>query len=324
MEVCHIALSDLHIGEEDSILTPPAGEKESAHEDYWRPLGDFFESVISKNRRLPTLILLGDVVEFALSDPLDSQRLFFGFLRYLLIRRGLFGRVIYLPGNHDHHIWELSKEAQYVSYVNRKGSVALKERPWNRTKAYVTKDHHFVTPYFWQGLMDDGVDIKILYPNYFLGDEEGKLLIAFHHGHFLEPTYILLSRLKRLLFGEEIPSGIDTLEEENGPWIEFLFSSFGFSGEVGKRAETLYELLQSERGMERFLLGISSRLLGELRIRGPLNRLLDFPFSLFLRYLLRLVYRGHERKRPSELFSKELESGLQWYINYPLKAQLFE
>lgn len=29
----------------------------------------------------------------------------------------LFGRIIFIPGNHGHHLWEQARETQYVEYI---------------------------------------------------------------------------------------------------------------------------------------------------------------------------------------------------------------
>lgn len=326
LELTHIVLSDLHIGEEDSVLTPKIVKGNTFHELYpqWKPLADLFETLICRNRSQPTLVLLGDVIEFALSDPLESQRIFFEFLRYLKKVRGLFENIIYLPGNHDHHVWNMARQVQYVSYLNRKGPVILEEEPWNRTRALITKDYHYVTPSFWQNLLDEQIPLKILYPNFLIFDKDTKYLIAFSHGHFLEPIYILLSRLKELIFDIKIPDNIDQLEKENAPWIEFLFSSFGFTGDVGKGAERFYELLQSQKSAETLLSGLTNRIIDELSDRIRLVKIFCRPLLLVLKYLFRSKYIKFERKDTSNIVSDRLLSGIEWYITGPLLNQFIE
>lgn len=326
LEISHIILSDLHIGEEDSVLTPKIEYSTTTDRLYlqWKPLADLFEALTFRNKSQPTLILLGDVIEFALSDPLQSQRLFFEFLKYLKKVTGIFDKIIYLPGNHDHHVWEMAKQVQYISYVNRKGPVVLEEKPWNKTRALVTKDYHYITPLFWKNLLDHGVDLKILYPNLFMFNEDTKDLIAFTHGHFLEPIYILLSRLKELIFAIKVPDNIDQLEEENAPWIEFLFSAFGFTGEVGKGAERFYEFLQSKKSAERLFSGTAERLVNRLGNNIGIVKLFNKPISMVIKHLFRSIYEKAERKDPKDIISTKLLSGIDWYINGALLNQFIE
>lgn len=326
LELTHIVLSDLHIGEEDSVLTPKIVKGNTFHELYpqWKPLADLFETLICRNPSQPTLVLLGDVIEFALSDPLESQRIFFEFLRYLKKVRGLFENIIYLPGNHDHHVWNMARQVQYICYLNRKGPVVLKEKPWHRTRALPTKDYHYVTPSFWQHLLDEGIPLKILYPNFLIYNEDTRHLMAFSHGHFLEPIYILLSRLKELIFDIKIPDNIDQLEEENAPWIEFLFSSFGFTGDVGKGAERFYELLQSQKSAETLFSGLTNRIIDEFSDRIRLAKIFHRPLLLVLKYLFRSKYKKFERKDTSDIVSDRLLSSIDWYVNGPLLNQFYE
>lgn len=327
MEITHIVLSDLHLGEEDSVLTPLVSESMSESGEfyeYWKPLGDFLEYLLKKNKSMASLVLLGDVIDFALADPIASPHLFFEFIRFLCRRRALFSQVIYIPGNHDHRIWELAKQIQYNSFVNRTGKSALNKEPWNKTRALITKDYHYVSPIFWETLINEGFDIKILYPNFFIRDDISGHITAFHHGHFLEPIYILLSRLKRIVFGVSIPDDIDAIEQENGPWIEFLFSSFGYTGELGKRVETFYEAFQSKHTLERIMAGMAGNLLEELGLRPNVRRILIYPFGMLLRYVTRFAYGGIERSISSETLSQGLAKGIEWYIMSPLRKQILE
>ena len=40
----------------------------------------------------------------------------------------------YLPGNHDHHMWQASREAQYSNHLERLAPSAPIEPPWDTTK----------------------------------------------------------------------------------------------------------------------------------------------------------------------------------------------
>jgi len=320
-------LSDLHLGEEDSLLTPldSCGEPNpSIGSNLWEILAGFLREITSKNREKPWLILLGDVVEFALSDPISAQKIFFEFLQYLVKDRQLFQRVIYIPGNHDHRVWELAKNAQYVSYVNRKGYEALKERPWNRTKCVASKDYHYVKPWFWERIEQEGIDLKILYPNYCIADEQTKKILLLHHGHFLEPIYCFLSNLRSIIFGVPLPNSVERLEEENHPWIEFLFSSFGFTGELGRDVETFYDMLQSPKKIETVMYKSGERLAETLIFKPAKRKLMKKILSHIFKFAVRFIYEVAERYKHKEIVSEKLMYNIQWYVNEPLRHQIAE
>ena len=61
------------------------------------------------------MILLGDILELALADDNVAAMVFWRFLDLAMPPgRELFEKIIYIPGNHDHHLWESARETQYV------------------------------------------------------------------------------------------------------------------------------------------------------------------------------------------------------------------
>lgn|GEM_PF-1686144 len=327
MEPKHIILSDLHLGEEDGLLTPldsSGGPDPGITPLLWEHLADLLEEITRNNKERPSLILLGDVVEFALSDPITAQRLFFQFISYLTKDRHLFQRIIYIPGNHDHRVWELAKYAQYVSYVNRKGYGVLNDRPWNRTKCVVSKDYHYVRPWFWEKIENEKIDLRILYPNYCITNEGTNRILLLHHGHFLESIYLFLSYLRSIIFGIPLPDSVERLEEENHPWVEFLFSSFGFTGELGKDVETFYDMLQSPKKMEMLMFDSGKRLANMFLHNSVGQRFLKKILPYILKAATRFIYDVAERYKHQEILGEKLLNNLKWYIKGPLRSQVME
>ncbi|WP_440955884.1 metallophosphoesterase [Methanosarcina sp. Mfa9] len=123
-DVCYVCISDMHLGEEDSLLTNIEGGnlESSKPSEVMVKLVDCLKEIIDENEgsKKPTLILNGDILELALTKTNIAAMTFDRFLE-LIIKEGeeLFDRIIYLPGNHDHHIWELARENQYLKYINR-------------------------------------------------------------------------------------------------------------------------------------------------------------------------------------------------------------
>lgn len=114
----------MHLGEEDSLLT----NIEGGNLDTGKPgevmvkLVECLKEIIDKNKgsKKPTLILNGDILELALTRTNVAAMTFDRFLELIIKEKEeLFDRIIYLPGNHDHHLWELARESQYLKYINR-------------------------------------------------------------------------------------------------------------------------------------------------------------------------------------------------------------
>src|SRR5512142_2878947 len=120
LNIRYVCLSDLHLGEEDSLLT---GEDVSRPSPVLRSLAECLAEILRRNQPgapMPTLILAGDVLELALCP---SQQAFATFEQLLWSlmppHNELFGEIVYVPGNHDHHVWQTAREAQYLNYLGR-------------------------------------------------------------------------------------------------------------------------------------------------------------------------------------------------------------
>ena len=117
-DVCYVCISDMHLGEEDSLLT----NIEGGNLDTGKPsevmvkLVECLKKIIDNNKgsKKPTLILNGDILELALTRTNIAAMTFDRFLELIISETNpLFDRIIYIPGNHDHHLWELAREKQY-------------------------------------------------------------------------------------------------------------------------------------------------------------------------------------------------------------------
>ena len=54
-------------------------------------------------------------MELALANDNVAAMVFWRFLDFAMeAGYELFGNIIYIPGNHDHHLWESARETQYV------------------------------------------------------------------------------------------------------------------------------------------------------------------------------------------------------------------
>ena len=260
-DIRYVCISDMHLGEEDSILTNLKDDDVNPAEasPVMRCLVSCLRELIPKDmERKPTLILNGDILELALAKTNQSAMVFERFLELTMEKDNeLFDDVIYyVPGNHDHHIWELARETQYVEYIKRHPEEHLLPPPWHKTTMIKGAEMGWrgapIQSNFLNSLIQrhassvldeldiihpghrdldrirlgDDVKIHVAYPN--LALLSGDRCVVFHHGHFLDSRYWFMSKLKAYIFGidREFPETIEDLESENFAWIEFLWSGF--------------------------------------------------------------------------------------------------
>ena len=93
--------------------------------------------------------------------------------------------------------------------------------------------------------------MRAVYPNLGLLSEDGRRCVVVHHGHYIESMYQLMSSLNQLMFNKPLPRDITEIEEDNFAWIDFFWSSLGRSGDVGEDVNRLYDMLQSEKAVDR-------------------------------------------------------------------------
>ena len=118
-DIRFVIVSDLHFGAENSVLTSLTESAPtrlasgfSVDEDASSPL---LVALVEAVRQLteqqstpPTLVLAGDILDMALSPDEYSSAVFSGFARLAFGGTSpVFDPVVYyVPGNHDHHLWE--------------------------------------------------------------------------------------------------------------------------------------------------------------------------------------------------------------------------
>lgn len=334
LNIRYVCLSDLHLGEEDSLLTNA--------QDFSRPsptvraLAECLASLIGHNEAgapKPSLILNGDVLDLALHPEQQTLAAFEEFLRAMMPPNdGLFGEIIYIPGNHDHHMWTSARDAQYAQYLDRLGPEETPESPWETTKVVMDchgKDHLVnaaVTAIARRipHLRQCKFEILTAYPNFGIEDGGGRAVV-FHHGHFIESAYHFFSTLGTLLFPKQaLPSDVYALERENGAWIDFLWSALGSSGRIGADIECIYDASTKESS----LLCLADTLAHSVSEQFPYPKgvprfLREWAAKMALQQVARHCTRGLERCQAGEaVLSPEAAQGLHWYVEGPLRKQL--
>lgn len=333
-DIRYVCLSDMHLGEEDSLLTNTKTAKSEADPSKPSPvllsLVNCLKHLILGNEKgvRPTLILNGDILEMALALTNQAAMAFERFMEAIKMDDGksLFERIIYLPGNHDHHIWEIARETQYVHYIETVKPGSELAAPRHTTKMFYDSAEDLLPAYFLTNLVQryphlKNSEIKVAYPNYGLRSEDGKRCVVFHHGHFIESMYQLMSRLQRLLFNREMPTEMEEIEAENFAWIDFFWSTLGRSGETGVAIESVYEQMLQLEHFKKMLSNLAKNLAEHYDLPGWG----DWMEATLLENILHGLadkFSKRERTKRALPLSKDAEDGLWTYVEGPLRNQI--
>jgi Calcineurin-like phosphoesterase len=321
----YVCISDMHLGADSSVLTNlgPTGVDPSKPSDVLVALVGCLRTLIAQNSdgARPTLILNGDIFEFALSTDNLAAMAFQRFLELAMPAdpgaRLFDPKILFVPGNHDHHLWETAREIQYANYLKRVPARQFVEAPWHTTGMFRTAD---VPSPFADAVVArcpglSGVSVVTFYPN--LGLSAGGKAIAFTHGHFTENIYSMMTTLASAMFpGRAQPGAVQDLEAENFAWIDFFWSTLGRSGPVGSDVDLVYKIIQDPRKFG-ILAGDTARNLLR-QYGGGFGR----HFGLLLSLLVRSMAAGRlERAQPGKVLSDD-GAGLRRYLEGPLRGQL--
>ena len=276
-----LVLSDLHLGEEDSILMhldPSRG----VHWPYLEALRGYLVSELDLSE-VRYLILLGDALDLSLAR---RRRAFPALKAFLEVFQGLVSEgIIYIPGNHDHHIWVAFQEETQVFCKLRQDRPVEPYYyvlcPYLDPEGIHLPEHHISRPYgretFLYHLLPEAarsrdLDLLVAYPHIYLRTEKASALLT--HGHFFEETWTLFTDLlekplREITHLDEIT--LAKLEQINAPFIEFGWYSLGQAGELSVLLEKIWDELH-ERGAG----PITESILQDLRDR--LDREIHFPW----------------------------------------------
>ena len=181
-DIRYVVVSDLHFGAENSVLTSLTKAKPrpdtgfSAITQQPSPVLslvlDGLRQLIGNQDKPPTLVLAGDILDLALSPDNLSAMTFRHFARLAFgAGRPIFDSVVhYLPGNHDHHLWEATRETQYTDYLTSQSADAELVIPWHTTKLLPDRGTAHRQLDLLTGLIRsqpgcEGVDVRVSYPN---------------------------------------------------------------------------------------------------------------------------------------------------------------
>lgn len=332
-QVTHVCISDLHAGALTSLLTPltPALEWTGVPDGVTRTTSCFAQALNATLKPLihetaPELVLLGDGLDLSLSPPDRSFPVLRSFLGQLYGQgRQLSDRITYVPGNHDHWLWTEQRFADV--HFDRPGFSHV-------SPAFAEPGKVGRSPKL-NGLLNDlGVSVALYYPNHGLvpakGTADGERAVVFHHGHFVEPMYRLMSDLLGLLSGR--PMGAQSCEELetcNGAWIDFGWSTLGDAGLLGKDVAATYQVLLTGAASEALPHRAASVL------KGSLASLLGLPNTPAIEAGLDVASKGLvdaligklsqlERYDYTRHLSPSSIAGLRSYLSGAVLAQMAE
>lgn len=334
-DIRYVCLSDTHFGAATSLLSNLEIASDTINglkpSPVMEKLVECLRHLIDQNEdktQKPTLVLNGDILELALADDRDAAMTFERFIDQIMDDHPgtMFEQIFYTPGNHDHHLWETARESQYVDFLNaQKPWGALLESPWHTTRMFTDP----VRSYFLTSLIQRRANLKQMtiqsaYPNFGLLSDDRKRCIVFHHGHFVETIYKLMSLLKTMLFpGTRIPPEIWNLEAENFAWIDFFWSTLGRSSSVGQGVSRVYEKLQNEAQFKKLLANLADSLAKRYGLSGWADRLeakaLELAFDAIFHRISSL-----ERNQSGMVLSNDAEQGLFDYMEGPLPNQMLD
>lgn len=238
-------LSDFHIGENEGAVS-----REKYQNDF--QIGDNIychtkvvnlvsklDSIINTQDgvRIKYLILLGDIIDIAVHESSDAFNLAHDFFntpigKYSRSFISYFDEIIYIQGNHDHHIWRMLQEKYYIQDRLQNGKSAL-ELP-QQVIGLLNLDDPTSTLSIPNSLMvpsSDRIDfishifgdkpVHYVYPNLYINTKDGND-ICVTHGHFFEPNWNKTEAL--IPFFDKINADTNyfkNIEMKNSPFTEF-------------------------------------------------------------------------------------------------------
>jgi predicted phosphodiesterase len=216
-----IVISDIHLGEEKSLFKD-------------RNIIRDFKEKLSREGKIEEFIILGDLFDLSLvsfRNVYEHAKEFFSEVSKIKNIEN----IVFVPGNHDHHIWTLILEEEEITKKINNGSDI--SEPLKRV------DREYDNT-FLNGLLP-GRKIHVTYPN--LLREIGGTLYFLHHGHLLDriftPAGIILK-----------PESLQELEAFNSSWIEGIWYHLGQAERLGQMVNKGYkEFLAAKTFIDGFL-----------------------------------------------------------------------
>ena len=236
-----IAISDVHLGEKGSLFNDR------------KTLKTFKEKIQEEASKgtIDEFIIAGDLFDLSLAsheDVYSKARDFFQEIGHI----ENLASIVFIPGNHDHHIWTLIIEEEQITKKIQKGKVPEKDLK----RVDLEYENTFLN-----GLID-GCKVKsfkVAYPN--LLREIGDRLYFFHHGHLLDRIFTPANTILK-------PNSLEELESFNSSWTEGVWYHLVQSGRLGQLIKDGYsEYTGMKKLTDTFLekFGIDEKIISRMR-----------------------------------------------------------
>jgi len=292
-----IVLSDIHLGRSSSYLY-------SRHSAYPENRTAVLQR-LSQLGAQDELILNGDIMELSLAgwdDIVRETSLFFE----LLSESGPFKRIVYIPGNHDHHFWRLLVEKVLLlqKLEDKKSLPDIDTYPYCFVdQNFSSKNYDIILNNFWPA-GKTVPEIVVKYPHHLLqieGSSGTNRTYLITHGHFLEDLFRPMNILIE-------PARLDELEAFNNIWLEAFHYHLGQAGRLSNRVRNL--LGRYEKG-GRQSQQMFKKVLDEIYIRIDRKYRIIWPVNWILRHTIKKVAKKISLSRHSELFGTALNADLK-------------
>jgi metallophosphoesterase superfamily enzyme len=334
-DIRYVFLSDLHFGAQNSVLSV-LGDDDTVDPtvagEVMHCLAECLQELVAANETWdkPTLVLGGDILELALASDNVSAMVFERFMELTLSHsERIFDHTVYfVPGNHDHHLWEAARERHYADVVRTLPKDQHLIAPWHATPLFPETEGAPVTAALMTALVqrDEAlrdVTVHTVYPNLGLVDETGKRVVLFHHGHYAESMYRLVSTATELMFNRVPSDDIDEWESENFAWVDFFWSTLGRSGAAGVEVNLTYDCLQSPEATEHLVHNLVTGMIerghhtGFERLSLPFETLIGAVIDRLAHFIV-----ARERRHPEHVLREDTERGLREFVEGPLLRQM--
>ena len=334
-EIRYVCLSDVHFGASNSVLTHMTNDAgmmadPTVPSSSLVALVDCLRDVITKcngaGGTRPTLILNGDILDLALSTTAESAMAFERFMELAFVddRGPLFDTsMVYAPGNHDHHLWEAARDAQYaatLAQVPRNSTLPNERHTTNLFAPEPPVNIALITQLLRRFIPK--ANVQACYPGFGVVSADKKKCVVWSHGHYLESLYHLTTHLITMFFPEhKAPATLEALETENFAWIDFFWGTLGRSGEAGRDVSLLYDKMQDQAATKRIL----RTFVASVVAKNSQSRLVDWAETHVLDTLVEfaLDHLAHSgRNEDGATLSDDGKQGLRAHLEGPVRGQI--
>ena len=327
-DICYIAVSDLHLGASNGLLTRPGdtttGIDTRTPSTVMLLLVECLRELVAGNAggRRPTLIAHGDLIDLALSGPERAIAVFGQFMAALLApgHATIDGEIVLLPGNHDHLVWDYTRERWLEDHLFE---VMHGDPPAGFTSSRRISPLLLETePRFESALLCAlsrrrpelaGLRVRVLYPDLVLTSPRHDKAVLLTYGQYIESTSRAMSAFLRMIAPQvPAPADVATMEEENWPWLDFFFSSMTRSGKPGALIAGIYDVAQDTHDLDALVDVVATNVTAHSgRAVGALER---FGIRRGVGMIVDRLAAARERGVTNQLLTADTRRGLTTYL----------